>query len=248
MSIAPGRPTEDGGPCSAEHSSTTTGAASSSPRAPNWRLPRINSRSCSSQSGIAPMPEPPRPGCRSSAGRPNNPAARPGCSTSRRNYRYLNGIDSRPLFQARSVPPDQRLEGGLRVFFLPSQEPRQEEVASHPSGGRHSVLDLPPHNDFAGNEVGAYMAVAVHLSGNRDGGSVAANHAATAASRYSNQPRFLLGDESPRTVRVDQAVARYRRLFHRHRAASNPSAMNPKTPVLGSGTDESWRAPRSPSW
>ena len=44
----------------------------------------------------------------------------------------------------RSVPLDQRLEGGLRVFFLPGQEPRQEEVASHPSEGRRSVLDLLP--------------------------------------------------------------------------------------------------------
>ena len=48
------------------------------------------------------MPEPPRPGCRSSAGRPNNPAARPRSSRSQRNYRRAPAGDTA---QDWPVPP-----------------------------------------------------------------------------------------------------------------------------------------------
>ena len=48
------------------------------------------------------MPEPPRPGCRSSAGQPNNPAAHPRSSRSRRNYRRAPAGDTA---QGWPVPP-----------------------------------------------------------------------------------------------------------------------------------------------
>jgi hypothetical protein len=54
---------------------------------PELAPPRISSRSRSSRSGIAPMPQPPRPGRRSSAGRPRKPAARDRSSRGRRNDR-----------------------------------------------------------------------------------------------------------------------------------------------------------------
>ena len=115
MNIGPGRPTEDGGPCSAGCSSTTTGAASSSPRAPNWRRPRISSRSRSSRSAIAPMPGPPRPGRRSSAGRPHKPAARPRSSRSRRDGRRARAGGSGP-----ATGPCLRLASGSDGPAAPS--------------------------------------------------------------------------------------------------------------------------------
>ena len=173
MNIVPGRPTVDSGPCSAGCSSTTTGAASSSPRAPNWQLPRISSRSRSSRSRVAPMPEPPRPGRRSSAGRPNKPAARPRSSRSRRNYRRAPAGEHGPglarasgsLWDPMDLPGCPRAFGRRRTAWRSGMDPlpdrtrvpqgsRRGKDQSRTDGPVYQVLESRDHHHLGPSSPG----------------------------------------------------------------------------------------------
>ena len=231
------------------------------------------------------------------------------------------------------------------ICSLPRTEPRQEEFASHLSGGRRIGLDLSPTKDFAGNEVRILQknsgagwlwpfasVVELHIAARfthgitrndrkrRDcwitwswlriagcirrrhtrskvdamikessvyvlkSGNRITDHAQSVMAcrhRFGTQGFQRLGNRrlwwldeireagrtsrrkpraassplieskikyhlSEMTVQVDQAVARYG-VSSTATPANNPSEINPKTAVLGSGTEWSWMAPRSPS-